>query len=154
MNFKFSDILIGLIFSALVVGTAILQNDFKNEPQVIMLIFGLMTLASFFAKQPFKTSVPFYILLGTMICINVFIVTNLLLNIISPDNTRVVDKAAENHQFMNMNWIWGYFSGFLLSPLIVLLYHKRAKRNRFLEISLTAVFIVITLIIYLKNELI
>ena len=61
MNYKISDILIGLIFVLLIIGTGFMQTQLKNEPQIYMLIFGLLTLVSLFAKQPFKTSIPFYI---------------------------------------------------------------------------------------------
>ena len=153
MNFKFSDILIGLLFIGLVIGTAIVQTHLKNKPQIIMIGFGLLTLASLFARKPFKTSIPFYILLGTMIYINVFIVTNFFLNVISPDDGWVVDNNGERNCVMQMNWIWGVLSGTIISLLTILVYHKFIKRNRLLEISLTTIFITVTIIIYVIYEI-
>jgi len=153
MNFKFSDIVIGIIFAGLIIGTALLQNDLKNEPQITMFIFGIMTIASFFAKVPFKTSVPFYILLGTMIYINVFILTNLFVNIISPDDGWVVDSTGQKHRVMQMNWIWGVLSGIVFASISILIYHKLIKRNRILEISLTTIFVIVTIVIFVKKEL-
>lgn len=153
MNYKLSDILIRLLFAGLIIGTGFMQTKLKNEPQIYMLLFGLLTLGSLFAKQPFKTSIPFYILLGTMLYINIFILTNQIVNIISPDDGWVVDTNGERHRVMQMNWIWGVLAGLVLSPLTIILYHKKIRRNKVLEISLTTIFIILTTIIYIKHEI-
>jgi len=153
MNYKFSDILIGLLFAGLIIGTGFMQIQLKNMPQIYMLLFGLLTLGSLFAKQTFKTSIPFYILLGTMLYINIFILTNLIVNAISPDDGWFVGTNGERHRVMQMNWIWGVLAGIFLSPLTIFMYHKKIQRNKILEISLTTIFIVLTSIIYIKYEI-
>ena len=150
MNYKLSDVLTGLLFVGLIIGTGFMQTQLKNEPQIYMLLFGLMTLGSFFAKQPFTTSIPFNILLGIMLYINIFILTNIIVNTISPDDGWFVDKNGERHRVMQMNWIWGVLSGLILSPLTIVLYHKKIERNKALEVSLTTIFIILTAIIYIK----
>lgn len=153
MNNKLSDILIGLLFAGLIVGTGFMQTQLKNQPQIYMLLFGLLTLGSLLAKQTFNTSVPFYILLGTMLYINIFILTNRIVTIISPNDVWGADTNGERHRVMPMNWVWGVLTGLVLSPLAIMLYHKKVKRNKRLEISLTTIFIVLTAIIYIKHEL-
>jgi hypothetical protein len=153
MNYKLSDILIGLLFTGLIIGTGFMQTQLKNEPQIYMPLFGLLTLGSLFAKQPFKTSIPFYLLLGTMLYINIFILTNQNVNIISPDHGYVVHSNWERHRVMQMNWIWGVLAGLVLSPLTIVLYHKKIQRNKALEISFTTVFIILTAIIYIKHAI-
>ena len=153
MNYKLSDILIGLLFTGLIIGTGFMQTQLKNEPQIYMLLFGLLTLGSLFAKQPFKTSIPFYLLLGTMLYINIFILTNQIVNIISPDHGYVVDSNWERHRVMQMNWIWGVLAGIVLAPLTIILYHKKTQRNKALEISFTAIFTILTAIIYIKHAI-
>jgi hypothetical protein len=153
MNYKLSDILIGLVFTGLIIGTGFMQTQLKNEPQIYMLLFGLLTLGSLFAKQTFKTSIPFYLLLGTMLYINIFILTNQIVNIISPDHGYVVDSNWERHRVMQMNWIWAVLTGLVLSPLTIILYHKKIQRNKALEISFTTAFIISTAIIYIKHEI-
>jgi glucan phosphoethanolaminetransferase (alkaline phosphatase superfamily) len=152
MSYKISDILIGLIFAGLLIGTGFMQADLKNKSQIFMLLFGLLTLGSLFAKQLFKTIIPFYILLGTMLYINIFILTNFIIDRISPGDGWVVDNIGERRRVMQMNWIWGVLAGLVLSPLAIILYHKKIKRNRVLEISLTTIFIILTAIIYIKHE--
>ncbi len=153
MSYKISDILIGLIFAGLIIGTGFMQTGLKSGPQIVMLLFGLLTLGSLLAKQPFNTSIPFYILLGTMMFVNIFIMTGLITDVLSPDDVRPVDTKVERHYVMQMNWIWGVLATLVLSPLTLLLYHKKIQRNKVLEISLTTIFIILTAIIYIKNEI-
>jgi hypothetical protein len=152
MSYKISDILIGLIFAGLLIGTGFMQADLKNKSQIFMLLFGLLTLGSLFAKQLFKTSIPFYIFLGTILYINIYILTNFIIDTISPGDGWVVDNIGERRRVMQMNWIWGVLAGLVLSPLAIILYHKKIKRNRVLEISLRTIFIILTAIIYIKHE--
>ncbi len=153
MNLKLSDILTGFLFAALIIGTGIMQTELKNIPQVLMLLFGLLTLGSLVAKQPFKTSILFYILMGVMLFISIFILTNLIVNTILPDDGWVIDNNGERYRVMSMNWMWGVLAGLVISPAVVFLYHRKIQRNKVLEISLTAIFIISTSIIYITHEI-
>jgi len=153
MNYKLSDLFVGLIFAGLIIGTGFMQTQLKNEPQIYMLLFGFLTLGCLFAKQPFKTSIPFFILLGSMLYINIFILTTLIVNTFSPDDGWFIDGNGERHRVMQMNWIWGVLFGLIFSPLTIILYHKKIHRNKVLEIILTTIFIVVTAIIYIKYEI-
>ena len=152
MKLKFLDILIGLTFIFLIIGAAIMQTGLKNEPQIEMILFGFITLASLFIKQPNNTSILLYILLAMLIYINTFIVTNFIVNIINPDDGWFVDNTGR-HRVMSLNWIWGVVAGIIISPLMVIIYHKFVKRNRLLEILLTIFFIITTIIIYIIYEI-
>ena len=153
MNYKLSDLFVGLIFAGLIFGTGFMQTQLKNEPQINMLLFGFLILGSLFAKQPSKISIPFYILLGLMFYINIFIMTNLIVNKINPDDGWFDDSNGERHRVMQMNWVWGVLLGFIFSPLTIVLYHKKIHRNKVLEILLTTIFIVVTAIIYIKHKI-
>jgi hypothetical protein len=153
MSYKLSNILIGLLFAGLIIGTGLMETDLKNGPRIFMLLFGLWTLRALLAKQQLMASILFYILLGTMLYINIFISTNLIVNIINPDGGWIVDNNGERHRVMQMNWIWGVLAGLILAPLIIVLYHKKIKRNKVLEILLTTIFIILTAIIYIKYEI-
>jgi hypothetical protein len=88
-----------------------------------------------------------------MLYINIFILTNQIVNIISPDHGYVVDSNWERHRVMQMNWIWGFLAGIVLAPLTIILYHKKIQRNKALEISFTAIFTILTAIIYIKHAI-
>jgi drug/metabolite transporter (DMT)-like permease len=152
MNYKLSDLFVGLIFAGLIIGTGFMQTHLKNEPQIYMLLFGFLTLGCLFAKQP-KTSIPFYILLGSMLYVNIFIFTNLIVNKINPYDGWFIESNGERHRVMQMNWIWGVLFGVIFSPLTTILYHKKLHRNKVLEVSLITIFIVVTAIIYIKYEI-
>jgi len=130
-----------------------MQTELKNKPQVFMLLFGGLTLGSLLLKKPFHTAIPFYVLLGTMLYINVFIITNQLITLMNPDEGWFIDSNGERQRVMQMNWIWGVFTGLILSPLLVILYHKKINRNSLIEISMTTLFIISTAIIYIKHEM-
>lgn len=153
MNLKISDAFIGLVFIGLLIGTATLLPSFKSKLHIPILAFGLMTLASLFVRKPFKTSVPFYIFLAAMVYINIFILTNLFVDAINPEVGWIIDEKGERRRVMQMNWVWGVLSGLIISPLTILIYHKFVKRNRYLEISLTIIFIVMTTITFLIKAL-
>lgn len=153
MSYKLSVILTGLLFAGLVIGTGFMQAGLKALPQVFMLLFGLFTLGSLFAKQPYKTPIPFYILMGVMLYINIFILTSLIINTIMPDDGWIVDSNGERHRVMPMNWMWGVLVGLVISPVAIFLYHRKMKRNKVLEISLTTIFIILTAIIYIAHEI-
>lgn len=75
------------------------------------------------------------------------------MNIIDPEDGWITDSNGEKQRVMQMNGIWGVFLGLLLSPILVTLYQRRIKRNTSLEIAFTTVFIIVTAVIYMKEEI-
>lgn len=88
-----------------------------------------------------------------MLYINIFILTNLVVNATSPDDGWVLDSNGTRRRVMQMNWIWAVLAGLVLSPLTIILYHKKTQRNKALEILFTTVFIILSAIIYIKYEI-
>lgn len=152
MNERKLNIFIGLFFVVLLIGMGILQTHLKSKPQILMLIFGLITLISFILKLPKTSTWLFYILIGTMLFVSYFTLVDKIIDFLNP-NRGWVEYQGERYRVMDMNWIWGVFFGFILSPLTIILYHKKKLRNRSLEIGLLTFFLVITSVIYIVNEL-
>lgn len=150
MGHRLLDVFVGIIFAGSLVGMGFMQTRLKDGPQLLLLAFGLLTVVSFYAKPPFRSSVPFYILLGAMLYTSIFLLVHLITNSIAPDTAWIIDAHGERRRVMGMNWIWGVLAGLILSPLMLILYHRKVRRNRILEISLTVVFILSTGIIYFK----
>ena len=153
MTFKLSDIVIGLLFVGLVIGTAMMQGHLKSGPQLLMLVFALIVLASLLAGKHFKTPVLFYLFIGAMVFTNVFMLTTHLANVINPDIGWIVDSNGVRQRVMNMTWIWGVLSGLILAPLAILAYHKFIKRQPILEISTVVLFLVLTTMVYVQHEI-
>jgi sterol desaturase/sphingolipid hydroxylase (fatty acid hydroxylase superfamily) len=145
-----TDIIIGLIFIALLFGTTYLQTTIglKDEPQGGMLIFSGLTLLTFLIRQDKIATVLFYIIFGTMLYINFFLLTNEIIDILNPDRGWI-EIDGERRRVMDVSWVLGVIVGLLLAPLTVLLYHKKIKRNRMVEIATTTIFLIVTTIIYL-----
>ncbi len=152
MTARKSNTNIGLLFAVLLVGTGIMQTHLKNNPQLFMLIFGGLTLTSFITKQKIITTWLFYILIGTMLYINYFMLTNLIIDLINPDRGWV-EFEGDRHRVMDRSWIWSVILGIILTPLTIILYHRKKVRNRSIEIALTSLFLVITTAIYIVYEL-
>lgn len=147
MNDKFSNIFSSMLFIVLLIEAAIIPTELKNGPPVliilsIMLLFGILALASFFAKPPFKIPILFYVLLATLLSIDIFILSNYIVSITNPDDGWIVIHG-ERYKVMSRNWKWGIHTGIALSLLMMVFYHKFVKRNRYLEISFITIFIII-----------
>lgn len=150
MNQKLSNTFSGLLFAALILGSGFIHGQLKSELTVFVLLFVLVILGSLVGKPPLKSSIPFYFFLGTLLFIHIFFLTNFIVSTIFPMDGLVIDTNGEKQRVMQMNWVWGFIAGLVLSPLTVFLYHKKIKQNKVLEILLTTLFIILTVIINLK----
>ena len=151
MKEKNINIIVGVAFAILLVGTGITQTHLKNMPQIFMLLFGVFTLFSFVIKQKLISTILFYSIIGTMLYINFFILTNFVIDLINL-NRGWVEFEGNRYKVMDMTWIWGAIIGFVFSPITLILYH-RIKRSRVMEIGVSIVFLVITAIILLIKNL-
>src|SRR5690606_18768239 len=124
MNLKLSHILTGLLFAGLMIGPGFMQTELKSTPQLFMLLFGLLTLGSLVAKQPFKTSILFYIFHDVMPVISIFLLASLIVNRIMPDDGWVVDDKGERYRVMGMNRMWRVLARLLISPAVVFFWHR------------------------------
>ncbi|SEL31370.1 hypothetical protein SAMN04488505_10213 [Chitinophaga rupis] len=139
MRNNISNILLGLGFAGLLIGSAYIQTDLKNKPQIFMLLFGALTLISFFTKYETVSTTLLYLLLGALLFMDYCFFTIWIDGIISihPDWTG----------------IYGMLTGLILSPLTILFYHKIKRRNRKMEVAVITIFMFVTAIIYVKYEL-
>lgn len=153
MKNQLSNLIIALLFFGLLIGMSLTQTHLKSMPQIIMFFFGIFTLASLSIKSSFISSIPFYVVLLVMFYINIYLLTHLIVDFIHPYQGWITNSDGTVDRRMNTNWIWGIFTSFILSPLAVIFYYKKIQRNKFLEMSLISIFIILTAIIYIKDEL-
>lgn len=145
------NVIVGIVFAGLLIGTAILQTYLKNKPQIFMLVLGTLTFSSFVFRKKLISTILFSIILGVMLYVNLFLLTNFIIDIFSSDKEwRNVDEVR--HRGMDMNWIWGVLAGIILSPLILLLYHTSKLRSSVIEAGVTALFVITTTVIYIIYE--
>lgn len=153
MKNQISNLITVLLFSGLLIGMGLTQTHLKSMPQIIIFLFGVLTLGSLSIKSSFINSIPFYVVLLVMLYINIYLFTNLIVDLIHPYQGWTTNSDGTVNRRMNTNWIWGIFISFILSPLAVIFYHKKIERNKVLEISFITIFIILTAIIYIKYEL-
>ena len=149
MHQKFKPILIGLLFTFLIIVNIIFQINLKNNIQLLIIIISFLILVSQLTKRSAKISILFYILLGTMFYSNIFIISFYLIDLINPYDGLDTYNNGEKFRVMQTNWIWAVLLGIILSPWAIFQYNKIKPRYRILEISLTLVFILSTTILYI-----
>jgi len=113
-----------------------MQMQLKNKPQVFMLLLGVLTLISFFTKYKTISTILLYMLLATLLYMTYFSLTYLVI-------TGSDDWLG----------IYGIMTGLILSPLTILLYHKMKRRNKKMEVAVTAIFVFVTTLVYINYEL-
>lgn len=140
---SFADIAFVLLFITLFF-YIIFKLEFKLEIQIYLILGGIIALAALFSKPFFKISIP-YTLLGLLVYIINFETVHSIMNLLNP-NDGWVEIEGQRHRIMQMNWTWGFLSGFIISPLFVFIYRKTSNRNIILETSLICGFILITIL--------
>lgn len=148
MNVKLLNILIIILFTILLVGTAIAQLQIKFIPQICLLFFDLLILLIFIIGQGNISTIVFYIFIGLRLFINFCMLTYWIIHIINPNGGISISENGETH--LNMDLATPFFSGLaalLFTPLVIYLYHKKIKRNRKIEMTAIVVFIVSTICI-------
>jgi hypothetical protein len=154
MKLKLYDILVALVFALLLIETCINLNGIKSGPQLILLLFGGVTLTAIIIKQNVLSRTLFYIILGLIFYINYFELINWIMGFIDPNRGWALDNnEVRLGKVMDMTWIWGLLLGLILSPLTVLLYHKVIHKNRTVEILVTIAFTGIIAIAYIREAL-
>lgn len=145
------NVIIGIVFAGLLTGTAILQTHLKDKPQIFMLVLGILTFSSFVFRQNRIATILFSIILGVMLYVNLFLVTNFIVDILNTDKD-LGELSEMRHRGMDMNWIWGVMVGIILSPLILIFYHINKLSNRMIETVTTVLFLTTTIVIYIIYE--
>ena len=149
MNQKFKPILVGLLFAVVITVNISFQINLKNNIQLLIIIISLSILISQLTKQSAKISILFYILLGTMFFSNIFMISDYLIAFINPNDGWRIYNSGEKYRVMQINWIWATIIGIILSPYGLFQYYKKMPKYRILEILLTIVVILSTIILYI-----
>ena len=153
-EFSRTDYIMFAIFLSMLIPTAMMQTMVKHNPQIFMIGIGIISILTFLGKQHKAFTVTLYIILGLVIYIGIFQITNWIIDIVSPDRGWYIDpETGQRHMMQDPSFLLGVFIGIILTPILIWLYHKNAKRNRKLEIACVSIFTVMTVLIYLIYEI-
>lgn len=135
-----------LLFIFLVLGTFTLQAHLKFSIQILTFSYAVITLGTLFIRRTKLTSILFYVLLGYVTFINIFILTTIILDVINPnDGTVFIDGKVR--RVMHTNWITGFVLALVISPILVWQYHKKIKRDKITEIVFNILYIIIAALV-------
>lgn len=148
---RIKDILLIILFLAMLVGTGMMQTHLKEKPQLGMMFLGAFTLVAFILKTKTVSTGLFYLLIGMLLFVNYFMITDWIIHFVNPNRNWVVVNGIK-HPTMDFSWIWGVIAGLILSPVTIVLYHKNNRRNQFIEIATTVLFLMVTISIYFRYE--
>ncbi len=144
-QFKVSHIVIFSIALWLLVLIAFTQIYLKNSVAIWMLATGLLTILLYKIERGFMFTLLFYLVLFIMLFANFFVV----INIVNDKLNTAKLAVSETRPTMQMNWMYGVFGSFILTPIALIAYHLTIKRNKKMELIFIAIFTIQTFIIHL-----
>ncbi len=144
---NFTNIGIAILFMILIIGVGFAQIGLKENPQRIMIGFGMITLILKFFKQEKVSTILFSFLIGVLLCVVIFIGIEFFVHKLNP-NAGWVEVDGKKRRVMDMNWVWGILGGIIISPIITIKYYKSVNKNKILELIFLILFIIVTTIIY------
>lgn len=151
MKVKKTDIITCLVFAIFLVETGFIIDSLKEGAQLFTILFGGLTFTTLIIKRNTLSTILFYILLGTILLINYGLLTNLIIGVIDPNRGTVMVDGVKRH-VMDMTWILGILLGLVFAPITITIYHKKLRSDRVIEIVFTAVFIIVTALIYFNHK--
>lgn len=143
-----SDLLSGIVFLLLVLVTASEQTEVKEEPQIFMLLLGAGTLLFLLIGLKPASTILFYILLGVLLYVNYYLLTVWILDTIDPEPKWIEVDGERHHVIKTGEIFFALVAPFFFSMFTVVLYHKKMRRNHTLEVAMTALFLLVTAVVY------
>jgi hypothetical protein len=124
MNYKLSDILIGLLFTGLIIGTGFMQTQLKNEPQIYFIIFSGLTALLLFTKAKVIPGILYKLLIGLMFYIMFFVVSMFIIDLIAPERATSYLEDGRKVKFNDFTFLYAVFIGLTLSVIAVVIYTR------------------------------
>jgi|GEM_PF-1492766 uncharacterized membrane-anchored protein len=125
MNYKLSDILIGLLFTGLIIGTGFMQTQLKNEPQIYFIIFSGLTALLLFTKAKVIPGILYKLLIGLMFYFMFFVFCMFIFDLIAPERATGYLEDGRKVKFNDFTFLYAaVFIGLILSVFTVVIYTR------------------------------
>ncbi len=141
------DSIISLILLSLSAVLVYSQTHLKAAPQIILFVFGGLTVILLF-KFPKAGTVFFYTLLGIAFIALTFLLMDIILDLINPNRNIFVDMQGESHPVMDFSIFLAVPVGLSILPLFLWLYHKKLRLNKILEMYIAALFTIASILVF------
>ena len=133
------DSLIGLILLSLSAVLVYSQTHLKAAPQIILFVFGGLTV--FFLFQFPKVGTVFlYTLLGLAIIALTFVLMDIILDLLNPNRNVFVDLQGETYPVIDFSIFLAVPVGLSILPLFLWIYHKKLRPEKMIEVYNIAFF--------------
>ena len=139
-----------LISSILMILPAIMQIHLKKMPQILMLIFGSLTLLSFIIKNKIFTLSLFYTILGGIIFLNI---EQLIFLIIDRMNINISFGNCAGCSDSYGGLLLGNIIGIIIAPLIIVFYHRIDKKITSFKFYFSLIYMITISTIFLVYEI-
>jgi len=124
MNYKLSDILIGLLFTGLIIGTGFMQTQLKNEPQIYFIIFSGLTALLLFTKAQVIPGILYKLLIGLMFYFMFFVFCMYIIDLIAPERATGYLEDGRKIKFNDFTFLYAVYIGSILSVFTVVIYTR------------------------------
>ena len=124
MNYKLSDILIGLVFTGLIIGTGFMQTQLKNEPQIYFIIFSGLTALLLFTKAQVIPGILYKLLIGLMFYFMFFVFCMYIIDLIAPERATGYLEDGRKIKFNDFTFLYAVYIGSILSVFTVVIYTR------------------------------
>lgn len=129
--------------------TAIVQTHLKMMPQIVMLVLGCITFSTYFLKNGKYSKSFFYLLFSLLSFITFLYLLFKLVDILFPYKPSPTPKMD-----LMLLTIIPIAIAIVLTPISLFIYHKYVKQDLELERTVSLLFSIITLFIFIFFELI
>ena len=149
-NMKKIDILISVVLACLLIFSGVVQTSLKGAPQIVMLVWGGLTLLSLLMSQGRVANFMFTVLFGTLLAVAYFALIFLFASWMS--DPYIDSEGIRRHPMPTGELLLGFVGAFVLTPFTIFTFRKIHWHHRGIKIAASALFCVITAVVFIVTE--
>lgn len=144
------DILISGVLACLLIFLGVVQASLKGAPQIVMLVWGGLTLVSLLMSQGRVANFMFTVLFGTLLAVAYFALIFLFTGWMS--GPYIDSEGIGRHPMPTGELFLGFVGALVLTPFTISTYRKTHWHHRGIKITASALFCAITAVVFIVTE--
>ena len=144
------DILISGVLACLLIFSGVVQASLKGAPQIVMLVWGGLTLLSLLMNQGRVANFMFTVLFGILLAAAYFALIFLFTSWMS--GPYIDSKGIRRHPMPTGELFLGFVGALVLTPFVISTYRKTHWHHRGIKITASALFCAITAVVFIVTE--
>ncbi len=146
------NILIALLFCAVLLGAGAYQTKLKEWPQVVAIIMACLPIAGSIMKQDRAFNRTWLLLFSIAVLAALLFGCSSLWRLFFPNEGRIIVDGIER-RVMTYGWVWPMLVAFITTPLVVRAYVRFRGRPRSLELGFAIAMLLMLCAVYVRYEL-